>query len=185
MNRNIEIISITNPDDNKNYIIGNSHLESEFNKKQPNHFKISQFIEVFKKLENFEKESQLENDLIIFMGDTNISNDEESLYTEKIPNGWVDYFIEFGSPKQLEYTYDHTKNNNTYFPVKSRLDRIYYKKLNGNLEPYTFSFLGQEPIKNIFLVVLFSSINSIEKFIDMIKQLQLQKNFENFYLFFF
>ena len=38
----------------------------------------------------------------------------EELFNKNLPNDWKDYFIEFGSPKYLEFTYDHTKNNNTY-----------------------------------------------------------------------
>jgi len=86
----------------------------------------------------------------------NITDIEEELFSKNTPNDWKDYFIEFGSPKYLEFTYDHTKNNNTYYNKKSRLDRIYYKLNQSNqakenkekqLEPYSFTFLGQEPAR--------------------------------------
>jgi exonuclease III len=147
MGRNLEFVSITNLKTNENFLIGTSHLESEFNKikDQPNRYKLDQFNESFTTLDNFSKESKLDYNMIIFMGDTNISNDENNIFQQKIPVDWNDFFIEFGSPKHLEFTYDHTKNNNTYFKIRSRLDRIYYKNLKNKLQPYTFSFLGQEP----------------------------------------
>jgi exonuclease III len=147
MARNLEFVSITNLKTKDNFLVGTSHLESEFNKikDQPNRYKLDQFKESFTTLDNFTKESNMNYNMIIFMGDTNISNEENKLFEEKIPHGWNDFFIEFGSPKHLEFTYDHTKNNNTYFKSRSRLDRIYYKNLKNTMQPYTFSFLGQEP----------------------------------------
>ncbi len=147
MARNLEFVSITNLKTKDNFLVGTSHLESEFNKikDQPNRYKLDQFKESFTTLDNFTKESNMNYNMIIFMGDTNISNEENKIFEEKIPHGWNDFFIEFGSPKHLEFTYDHTKNNNTYFKSRSRLDRIYYKNLKNTMQPYTFSFLGQEP----------------------------------------
>jgi hypothetical protein len=148
MARNLEFVSITHLKTKAHFLVGTSHLESEFNKikDQINRYKMDQFTEAFTVLENFSKESILDYNMIVFMGDTNISNDESKMFEEKIPSGWNDFFIEFGSPKHLEFTYDHTKNNNTYFKYRSRLDRIYYKNLKNTMEPYTFSFMGQEPV---------------------------------------
>ena len=150
MQRDFVFVSISHINSKKNYLVGGAHLESEFNKKgdQLNHYKINQFEESFKILEDFLEKAKLEYEMAIFMGDTNISNQEDQLFTEKIPNNWLDFFIEFGSPKHLEFTYDYSKNNNTFYRTKSRLDRIYYKKLKTAMEPYTFSFLGQEPHLN-------------------------------------
>ena len=166
MGRNIEIVSITNIKTKKQFLISTSHLESEFfnktNKKINNTYdsniiinensnKIKQFQETFELLDKINNSDNLNKkfyDLIIFMGDMNITDIEEELFNKNLPNDWKDYFIEFGSPKYLEFTYDHTKNNNTYYNKKSRLDRIYYKKNEKTkLEPYSFTFLGQEPAK--------------------------------------
>jgi exonuclease III len=166
MSRNIEIVSITNIKTKKQFLISTSHLESEFfnksNKKINNTYdsniiinensnKIKQFQETFELLDKINNSDNLNKkfyDLIIFMGDMNITDIEEELFNKNLPNDWKDYFIEFGSPKYLEFTYDHTKNNNTYYNKKSRLDRIYYKKNEKTkLEPYSFTFLGQEPAK--------------------------------------
>jgi hypothetical protein len=150
MKRNIEFVCITDNATHKNYLISTAHLESEFtkNKDQTNRYKIDQFNESFDILEKYIENSQFAYELVIFMGDTNISNEENQLFETKIPTDWKDFYLEFGSPKHLEFTYDHTKNNNTYFPIKSRLDRIYYKKnKTSKMEPYMFSFLGQEPYK--------------------------------------
>jgi hypothetical protein len=150
MQRNFAFVCITDTNINKNYLISTAHLESEFKKNidQPNIYKISQFEEAFNILEQYIKKSKFDYELVVFMGDTNISNQENDIFTQKIPNEWKDFYVEFGSPKHLEFTYDHTKNNNTYFPIKSRLDRIYYKKnQKSKMEPYTFSFLGQEPYR--------------------------------------
>ena len=95
-----------------------------------------------------QNENQNQYDLVVFMGDTNIISKEQKVFDEIIPDDWKDYFIEFGSPKILEYTYDHTKNNNVRIPVKSRLDRLYFKNLSELLDPYSFAFLGQEPTRN-------------------------------------
>ena len=166
MSRNIEIVSITNIKTKKQFLISTSHLESEFfnktNKKINNTYdsniiinensnKIKQFQETFELLDKINNSDNLNKkfyDLIVFMGDMNITDIEEELFNKNLPNDWKDYFIEFGSPKYLEFTYDHTKNNNTYYNKKSRLDRIYYKKNEKTkLEPYSFTFLGQEPAK--------------------------------------
>ena len=177
MGRNIEIVSITDTKTKKQFLISTSHLESEFfnktNKKinnttdannttdsniiiNENSNKIKQFQETFELLEKISNHDKINHknsnnnvyDLIVFMGDMNITDVEEELFIKNTPNDWKDYFIEFGSPKYLEFTYDHTKNNNTYYNKKSRLDRIYYKKnQETKLEPYSFTFLGQEPAK--------------------------------------
>jgi hypothetical protein len=175
MARNIEIVSITNTKTKKQFLVSTSHLESEFfnktNKKinninninnninnsnniiNENSNKIKQFQETFELLEKISQSDKINNknnvyDLIVFMGDMNITDIEEELFIKNLPNDWKDYFIEFGSPKYLEFTYDYTKNNNTYYNKKSRLDRIYYKKNEKTkLEEYSFTFLGQEPSK--------------------------------------
>jgi hypothetical protein len=162
MSRNIEIVSITNIITKKHFLIATSHLESEFFNKSvknsvnpntniilnENSNKIKQFKESFDLLEQLNQTHKFNYDLIVFMGDMNITDIEENLFSKNTPNDWKDYFIEFGSPKYLEFTYDHTKNNNTYYNKKSRLDRIYYKKNEKTkLEPYSFTFLGQEPAK--------------------------------------
>jgi hypothetical protein len=189
MARNIEIVSITNIKTKKHFLVATSHLESEFfnksikNENLTNHNnnnnnnniiinensnKIKQFQESFDLLEKLKQTHKFNYDLIVFMGDMNITDIEEDLFSKNTPNDWKDYFIEFGSPKYLEFTYDHTKNNNTYYNKKSRLDRIYYKTKKPKepkepketkepkepkelkeklLEPYSFTFLGQEPAR--------------------------------------
>ena len=180
MFRNIEIVSITNTKTKKHFLVATSHLESEFfnksikktnetindNNNLNNNFnnniinensnKIKQFQESFDLLEKLNQSHKFNYDLMVFMGDMNITDIEEELFSKNTPNDWKDYFIEFGSPKYLEFTYDHTKNNNTYYNKKSRLDRIYYKLNQSNqakenkekqLEPYSFTFLGQEPAR--------------------------------------
>ena len=173
MARNIEIVSITHIKTKKHFLVATSHLESEFfnksikNENLNNHNnnnlnniiinensnKIKQFQESFDLLEKLKQTHKFNYDLIVFMGDMNITDIEEDLFSKNTPNDWKDYFIEFGSPKYLEFTYDHTKNNNTYYNKKSRLDRIYYKTKETKetkekqLEPYSFTFLGQEPAR--------------------------------------
>ena len=109
---------------------------------------MDQLFETFSILDTLIKENPNKYDIVIFMGDTNIISKEQKVFDEIIPVDWKDYFIEFGSPKVLEYTYDHTKNNNVRIPVKSRLDRLYFKNLSDIFEPYSFAFLGQEPSRN-------------------------------------
>ena len=187
MSRNIEIVSITHIKTKKHFLVATSHLESEFFNKSikkinntnettnektiektiennniilnENSNKIKQFQESFNLLEKLNQTHKFNYDLMVFMGDMNITDVEEELFSKNTPNDWKDYFIEFGSPKFLEFTYDHTKNNNTYYNKKSRLDRIYYKTTQPkqpkepkepkekHLEPYSFTFLGQEPAR--------------------------------------
>jgi hypothetical protein len=165
MARNLKIITLTitpkststiTPPKKIRVMVASAHLESEFKTKNPNLYKMNQLSETFSILDTLIKDKQNENqnehqnqyDLVVFMGDTNIISKEQKVFEEIIPDDWKDYFIEFGSPKVLEYTYDHTKNNNVRIPVKSRLDRLYFKNLSELLEPYSFSFLGQEPSRN-------------------------------------
>jgi hypothetical protein len=165
MARNLKIITLTmapkststiTPAKKIRVMVASAHLESEFKTKNPNLYKMNQLSETFSILDTLIKEKQNEKqnenqnqyDLVVFMGDTNIISKEQKVFDEIIPDDWKDYFIEFGSPKILEYTYDHTKNNNVRIPVKSRLDRLYFKNLSELLEPYSFSFLGQEPSRN-------------------------------------
>ena len=143
MNRNLKIISITHNE--HTFLISTSHFESEFKIKNPNLYKISQINETFTILNKMIDENPDKYNLVVFMGDTNITSKEKNIKIPFLDNNWKDYFIEFGSPKYLEYTYDYTKNNNVKIPVKSRLDRIYYKNLKNIFEPYSFTFLGQEP----------------------------------------
>ena len=150
MNRNLKIISIAknDKDNNDNFLISTSHFESEFKIKNPNLYKISQINETFTILNKMIEEAHNKYNLVVFMGDTNITSKEKNIKIPFLDNDWKDYFIEFGSPKYLEYTYDYTKNNNVKIPVKSRLDRIYYKNLKNTFEQYSFAFLGQEPTKD-------------------------------------
>ena len=66
MARNIEFVSITNLKTNENFLVGTSHLESEFNKikDQMNRCKLDQFNESFTTLENFSKESRIDYNMI-------------------------------------------------------------------------------------------------------------------------
>jgi hypothetical protein len=150
MSRNLKIItlSLTSAKKKINVLVASAHLESEFKIKNPNLYKMDQLSETFSILDTLIKENPNKYDIVIFMGDTNIISKEQKVFNEIIPIDWKDYFIEFGSPKVLEYTYDHTKNNNVRIPVKSRLDRLYFKNLSDIFEPYSFAFLGQEPSRN-------------------------------------
>lgn len=160
MNRNLKIISITYNE--HTFLISTSHFESEFKIKTPNLYKISQINETFTILNKMIQENPDKYNLVVFMGDTNITSKEKNIKIPFLDNNWKDYFIEFGSPKYLEYTYDYTKNNNVKIPVKSRLDRIYYKNIKNNFEPYSFTFLGQEPTKdNIYTSDHFGIIASL------------------------
>jgi hypothetical protein len=143
MNRNLKIISITHNE--HTFLISTSHFESEFKIKNPNLYKISQINETFTILNKMIEDNMDKYNLVVFMGDTNITSKEKNIKIPFLDNDWKDYFIEFGSPKYLEYTYDYTKNNNVKIPVKSRLDRIYYKNFKNTFEEYSFTFLGQEP----------------------------------------
>jgi hypothetical protein len=147
MERNLTCVSIRNKN-NEYFLIGTSHLESEFKIKTPNKYKIDQFIESFNILDTISMENKNKYHLVIFMADTNIVSRENNLFKEITPNDWIDYFIDFGSPKFLEFTYDHTKNNNVNIPVKSRLDRIYFKQISNEYYPNSLSFLGKEPGEN-------------------------------------
>lgn len=156
MNRSLKGIHVQKNDDS--FLIFTSHLESEFKKNTPNIYKLEQFKSAFSLIDSqFNKN---EYSLIIFMLDTNILSSEDTLF--KIQNGWQDYFIDFGSPKVLEYTYDHTKNNNIKGNYKSRLDRIYYKNINNIFQPASFSFLGKEPINELYSSDHFGLVASFE-----------------------
>jgi exonuclease III len=151
MSRNLKIVTISvklNSSKVSTFLIATSHLESEFKIKNPNLYKMNQLSETFTILDTLINENTNKYDMVVFMGDTNIISKEQKVFDEIIPDDWKDYFIEFGSPKVLEYTYDHTKNNNVRFPVKSRLDRLYFKNLKNLYEPFSFTFLGQEPSRN-------------------------------------
>ena len=151
MARCLEILHVKK--DNYNYLVSTAHLESEFKINSTNQSKLNQFIEIFEILNNLEKDNNNIFDYCFFLGDTNIIPSEDKEFQNNTPKEWIDYFIEFGSPKHLEYTYDYSKNNNVLYKKKSRLDRIYYKSKPKELkkendlilEPYSFSFLGQEP----------------------------------------
>jgi len=144
MNRYLRGIKVKKND--FSLLIFTSHLESEFKKNTPNIYKIEQFKNAFSFIDS---ESNTDKySLVIFMLDTNILSSEDDLF--KIPPKWKDFFIEFGSPRFLEYTYDYTKNNNIKGSYKSRLDRIYYKNMNNNFEPSSFSFLGKEPFNDLY-----------------------------------
>jgi hypothetical protein len=156
MNRYLRGIKVYKNDDT--FLIFTSHLESEFKKNIPNVYKLEQFKSAFSFIDS---ESNIDKySLVIFMLDTNILSFENDLF--KIPPKWKDYFIEFGSPRFLEYTYDYTKNNNIKGLYKSRLDRIYYKNINNNFQPVSFSFLGKEPVNELYSSDHFGVVASFE-----------------------
>lgn len=141
MGRYLEIISVSDlKQKDLRFLIGTSHLESEFRTYQT---KLSQFCEGFEVLENMSKKSVYS--LILFMGDTNIIKIHDKFF--KTPKFWNDLYIVCNPHQSLEYTYDYKKNDNVLLKKQSRLDRIYYKKCNkkNNWESISFGLLGQEP----------------------------------------
>lgn len=134
MGRGLEIVSLQNIY-GKTYLIGTSHLESEF---KTYSVKLEQFNTIFQTLQKYSKN----HDLTIFCGDTNIIEDHNTTFN--IPDGWNDVFLTIKPPKNLKWTYDHQMNDNVSFKKKARLDRIYYLN-NTSVTPNSFSFLGQEP----------------------------------------
>jgi hypothetical protein len=134
MGRGLEVISLQNSL-SENYLIGTSHLESEFKTHQ---VKLNQFNNSFKTLQKYSKN----HSLVIFMADTNITDTHNSKFI--IPDQWLDTFLVLDPPRNLKWTYDHQMNDNVLVKKKSRLDRIYYFN-NGTAIPNSFAFLGQEP----------------------------------------
>ncbi len=159
MNRSLKGINVyKNGKKYDNFLIFTSHLESEFKKNTPNIYKLEQFKSAFSFIDSVSNTDKYS--LVIFMLDTNILSSEDHLF--KIPTNWKDFFIEFGSPRFLEYTYDHTKNNNIKGLYKSRLDRVYYKNIKNSFQPSAFSFLGKEPVNELYSSDHFGLIASFD-----------------------
>jgi len=142
MGRCLEILSVSEKEKGETlrYLVGTSHLESEFRTYQT---KLSQFKESFQILEKIA--TNYDYSLLLFMGDTNIIQQHQRFFEP--PETWLDLYQACQPHKSLEYTYDYKKNDNVRLKKRSRLDRIYYKtcKLNEVWNPISFGFLGQEP----------------------------------------
>ena len=138
MGRGLELISLQNSlkdSYSETYLIGTSHLESEF---KTNAVKLEQFNKSFQILQEYSKKHLL----TIFMGDTNIIQEHNNNFI--VPDKWIDVFNIINPPKNLKWTYDYQMNDNVSIKKKSRLDRIYYFQ-NTSMTPNSFSFLGQTP----------------------------------------
>lgn len=117
-------------------IIGNTHFESEFQRKESNNEKIYQYEYTQSILDSLYDNYQN----IIFCSDTNLLTHEESLFF--VDDVWKDAWKEKGVRNE-QYTYDYFTNENLRIKnvgkFRSRLDRILYR--NDNLKVETFSLV--------------------------------------------
>ena len=92
---------------------------------------------------------QPEQATVVFGGDTNLRDSEVSS-TGGLPNGIVDAWEQNGRPKNTEFTWDMTKNDNLDFPhrrkPKLRFDRLFVRSGQGQhaLKVSRFELVGME-----------------------------------------
>ena len=101
-----------------NYIIATTHLESEFNKE--NKCKIDQFNNLIELLNKFDK--------VIIVGDTNLTNKDESKIKIK---DFKDVYLTYDNSKEKLFTYDGKENPILKNKIRSRLDRMFVKGENN------------------------------------------------------
>jgi exonuclease III len=110
--------------ENINILLGTSHFESVFDKKYSN-IKKDQYLYVQQYLDN-----KKEYKYIIFGGDTNIINEDETKSFFKDIH-WNDVWDDIENQEENNYTYDTETNKNLIMRgiknLKSRIDRILYK----------------------------------------------------------
>lgn len=115
-------------------IVGNTHFESEFQRKESNDEKIYQYAYTQSILDSMHEH----NDRIIFCSDSNLLSHEESMFFAD--DMWKDSWKEKGSTRD-QFTYDYFTNDNlrkkNVGKFRSRLDRILYR--NDNLKTEIFS----------------------------------------------
>lgn len=125
-------------------VVGNTHFESEFQRKESNNEKLYQYAHVQSTLESLHDI----NKNVIFCSDTNLLPHEDSLFFSD--DAWKDTWKEKGSVSE-QFTYDYFTNENLRIKnvgkFRSRLDRILYR--NDNLKVTKFSvikgILGMTP----------------------------------------
>lgn len=117
-------------------VIGNTHFESEFQKKEANIEKLNQYNYSKQFLDSVHND----NSKIIFCSDTNLLAHEEDLFFADFK--WKDSWKEKGCVSK-QFTYDYFTNNNlrekNVGKFRSRLDRILYR--NENLNVMNFSII--------------------------------------------
>lgn len=125
MGRHLLCTEFKDPKTKKNFIIANSHLESEFNKPvegiPQNKNKIQQ-IHFCNEILN----GLLENNIkgIIFCSDSNVQTYEEQFFFKD--NKWIDVYTKENDPNK-EYTYDYKTNEylkKRKLEYQVRVDRI-------------------------------------------------------------
>jgi len=118
--KNGENLHITTAD----ILIGTSHFESLFDKKNAN-IKKDQYLYAKSLLDQ-----QTEYKYVIFGGDTNITNEDENKSFFK-DTQWNDVWDDIENQEENNYTYDTETNKNLIIRgiknLKSRIDRILYK----------------------------------------------------------
>lgn len=139
MGRSLLLTTIELPTEGNSFtsvIVGNTHFESEFQKKDLNNEKLAQYEYSYKTLNLKHKK----NPNIIFCSDTNLlSHEEDKFFSDP---EWKDSWKEKGCLDE-QYTYDYFTNENLRLKnvgkFRSRLDRILYRK--DNLEAIEFKVI--------------------------------------------
>jgi len=148
MCRDLKLILIQNPDNDKIYIC-TTHFESEF--KDSCMKKIYQYKRCADILERLHKSTKIS---IFLCADTNVCNSSEHVFNNvfSFSKNWRDAWIESGSDKTMELTFDSNTNPiliSRYELIphkqkyKARLDRILHI---SDLHCTEFKLLGTDPL---------------------------------------
>ncbi|VVU95148.1 hypothetical protein CPAV1605_873 [seawater metagenome] len=109
---------------NDEIMISTAHLENEENNKYTT--KLKQFNQILGSLAQFEN--------CIFLGDTNITHDEEEIFSFN-EDLWKDCWVQDGCQENKQFTIDY-KTNIFIQKNQDRFDRIYYKSKDFLLDKF-------------------------------------------------
>jgi len=121
----------------KKLLLINTHLEST---KDFANVRMEQLKAAFNRVKNAPSSAS-----VIFAGDLNIRDSEVAKVG--LPENVQDVWVATGSRKEVEYTWDTLRNNNTEIPSKfkprMRFDRVYLRPSNaGDVKPEHFGLIG-------------------------------------------
>ena len=120
----------------------NSHLESKLQGREQ---RIRQVNEVFGIMSELDRS----NKISIFGGDLNLR--EAEVRMDDLPEDGVDVWEACGKPRDHQFTWDLTENDNLEQTLPSRqplprfrFDRVYLNPDDGALQPKSFELVGKE-----------------------------------------
>lgn len=148
MNRNLKIVSTTI--DGKDIIIATSHFESEFNNKIVN--KLYQYDRCNSILRDIYNRTNIP---IFLCVDTNICNNSENNFMNifSYDNKWKDVWIETGSDKNKEITFNSNTNPILLDRYMDRKENKYMSRLDRILHISDYSAINFDIINDTHIIL--------------------------------